>query len=97
MKRDLGVAERVELTPYDPAWTQQYEHEAEPIRRALGSYEGFTIEHIGSTAIPGMPSKPIIDIVVGVGDITSIPRPRVYSQFLIPRNIRKNGELLPHV
>jgi GrpB-like predicted nucleotidyltransferase (UPF0157 family)/ribosomal protein S18 acetylase RimI-like enzyme len=75
MKRDLGVAERVELTPYDPAWTQQYEHEAEPIRRALGSYEGFTIEHIGSTAIPGMPSKPIIDIVVGVGDITSIPRP----------------------
>jgi GrpB-like predicted nucleotidyltransferase (UPF0157 family)/GNAT superfamily N-acetyltransferase len=81
MKKTFSIAdqartsESVELAPYDPAWPETYEREAEPIRRALGSYAGFTIEHVGSTAIPGMPSKPIIDIVVGVDDIAAIPGP----------------------
>jgi GrpB-like predicted nucleotidyltransferase (UPF0157 family) len=75
MKKMLRTTESVELVPYDEAWPRAYDREAESIRRALGSYDGFTIEHIGSTAIPGMPSKPIIDIVVGVGDITAIPVP----------------------
>jgi GrpB-like predicted nucleotidyltransferase (UPF0157 family)/GNAT superfamily N-acetyltransferase len=71
----LRIAESVQLAPYDQDWPRQYEHEAELVREALGSYDGFMIEHVGSTAIPNMPAKPIIDIIVGVANIATVPRP----------------------
>ena len=50
---------------YDPAWRVLFEQESEQIRKALGA-SVLAIEHIGSTAVPELPSKPIIDLLVGV-------------------------------
>ena len=56
----------VEVVPYDPAWPGQFVEEAELLRRALAAWLVGTIEHIGSTAIPGVAAKPVIDILAGV-------------------------------
>lgn len=53
----------IRLHPYDPAWATLFEEEREQLRALLGDVP---IEHIGSTAIPGLPAKPIIDVMVGV-------------------------------
>jgi GrpB-like predicted nucleotidyltransferase (UPF0157 family) len=55
----------IPLFPYDPAWPAQYEGEAAKIRAALGA-GARVLEHIGSTSIPGMPAKPILDIILAV-------------------------------
>ena len=57
----------VTLHEYDPAWPARFEREAERIRGALGE-AAWTIEHVGSTSVPGLAAKPIIDIVVAVTD-----------------------------
>ena len=52
------------IAPYDPAWPRRFEHEKS---RLLGIFSAdHVIEHIGSTAVPGLAAKPIIDIMVGV-------------------------------
>jgi GrpB-like predicted nucleotidyltransferase (UPF0157 family) len=56
----------VEIVPYDPAWPDQFAAEAEILRRALAEWIAGPIEHIGSTAIPGLAAKPVIDIMLGV-------------------------------
>jgi GrpB-like predicted nucleotidyltransferase (UPF0157 family) len=53
------------VSDYDPAWPVLFEDESARIRNALGALV-LTVEHIGSTAVPGLPSKPIIDLLVGV-------------------------------
>jgi GrpB-like predicted nucleotidyltransferase (UPF0157 family) len=50
---------------YDPAWPTLFEQESARIKSSLGSFV-LAIEHAGSTAVPGLPSKPIIDLLVGV-------------------------------
>jgi GrpB-like predicted nucleotidyltransferase (UPF0157 family) len=56
---------QVYLAPYDPTWPAQYEAEAAKIRAALGD-GAIVLEHVGSTSIPGIPAKPIIDILLAV-------------------------------
>jgi GrpB-like predicted nucleotidyltransferase (UPF0157 family) len=56
----------VEIVPYDPAWPAMFRQEAEDLRRAIGRWLAGPIEHIGSTAIPGLGAKPVIDIMAGV-------------------------------
>ncbi|HVM98586.1 MAG TPA: GrpB family protein [Caulobacteraceae bacterium] len=58
---------QVYLAPYDPTWPAQYEGEAAKIRAALGE-AALVLEHVGSTSIPGIPAKPIIDILLAVSD-----------------------------
>jgi GrpB-like predicted nucleotidyltransferase (UPF0157 family) len=53
------------VSDYDPNWPILFEQESTRIRKALGSF-ALAIEHMGSTAVPGLPSKPIIDLLVGV-------------------------------
>ena len=53
------------LVPYDPQWPRLFEQEAARVRDLLGELVT-RIEHIGSTAVPGLPAKPIIDLLVGV-------------------------------
>ncbi|HEY5229042.1 MAG TPA: GrpB family protein [Opitutaceae bacterium] len=53
----------VEVVAYDPSWRQRFESEAADISQALGS-PVLAVHHIGSTAIPGMPAKPIVDMAV---------------------------------
>jgi GrpB-like predicted nucleotidyltransferase (UPF0157 family) len=55
------------LADYDPEWPELYQREAAKIRAALGP-GALQIEHAGSTSVPGLAAKPIIDIVVVVAD-----------------------------
>lgn len=57
----------VVLAEYDPQWPRLFEREAERIRRALHN-DALLIEHVGSTSVPGLVAKPIIDIVLAVPD-----------------------------
>ena len=62
---------RVRVLPHNPAWKRAYDADADAIARALGDIVA-AIHHIGSTAIPGIPAKPIIDILLEVGDIARL-------------------------
>lgn len=55
------------LAEYDPAWPGLFEREAARIRAALGDAARL-VEHAGSTSVPGLAAKPIIDIVLAVPD-----------------------------
>ena len=68
----LGGVEKRELViaDYDPAWPVAYEQQAARIRAALGG-QALQIEHIGSTSVPGLAAKPIIDILLTLRDITA--------------------------
>ena len=57
--------DEVVITAYDPSWPDIFAGEAEAIRQALGGTL-VEVEHVGSTAIPGLSAKPIIDILAGV-------------------------------
>jgi GrpB-like predicted nucleotidyltransferase (UPF0157 family) len=56
------------IADYDPAWPTMFETERGRIERALGSTVT-AIEHVGSTAVPGLAAKPIIDILAGVANL----------------------------
>jgi GrpB-like predicted nucleotidyltransferase (UPF0157 family) len=58
---------QIYLAPYDPGWPAQYAAEAAKIRKALGE-TALVLEHVGSTSIPGIPAKPILDILLAVAD-----------------------------
>ena len=60
------VHEEVAIVPYDPAWPKMFEDEAAFLRRKLPQDLVKRIEHFGSTAVPGLSAKPIIDILVEV-------------------------------
>lgn len=65
-----GVERRkLELRPYDACWPVRYQRERQNIQDALGQHV-LSIEHIGSTSVPGLSAKDIIDILVLVPDIT---------------------------
>jgi GrpB-like predicted nucleotidyltransferase (UPF0157 family) len=55
----------VVIVDYDPQWPRMYEEERARIRGAIGHLV-VAIEHIGSTAVPGLGAKPIIDVMVAV-------------------------------
>jgi GrpB-like predicted nucleotidyltransferase (UPF0157 family)/broad-specificity NMP kinase len=61
----LDIHEAVEVVPYDPAWPAAYQAEEARLRAALGD-QVVAIHHIGSTAVPNLDAKPIIDILVAV-------------------------------
>jgi GrpB-like predicted nucleotidyltransferase (UPF0157 family) len=53
------------LVPYDPAWPARFAAEAERVGEALGKH-AIAIEHVGSTAVPGLGGKPVLDLAVAV-------------------------------
>jgi GrpB-like predicted nucleotidyltransferase (UPF0157 family) len=60
--------DRVEIEPYDPSWPERFDREAAAIRRALGDGFAYRVVHVGSTAVPGLAAKPIIDVALEVPD-----------------------------
>jgi GrpB-like predicted nucleotidyltransferase (UPF0157 family) len=56
----------IEIVPYDPAWPSRFLEESESLRQSLVRWLVAPIEHIGSTAVPGLAAKPVIDIMAGV-------------------------------
>ena len=65
----IGGIEKWEIVvvDYDPCWPAKFRKHAEILSRALGG-KALAIEHMGSTSVPGLAAKPIIDIVVLVED-----------------------------
>ncbi len=61
------LAGPVELAEYDPEWPRRFQGLAAQIRSALGDRVRL-LEHVGSTSVPGLAAKPIIDIVLAVPD-----------------------------
>ncbi len=59
------------VVPYDPEWPQRFEEEAKRLLEALGQVV-IEIQHIGSTAVPGLAAKPTIDIAVGVSQLDDV-------------------------
>ena len=62
----------VELVDYDPEWPRLFAHEAERVRAALGD-RVLLLEHVGSTAVPGLAAKPRIDMLLVVADSADEP------------------------
>jgi len=64
----LGLPKhRVEVHAYDPEWPGLFAEEATRLKQALGNW-ALAIEHVGSTSVPGLDSKPIIDISIAIED-----------------------------
>jgi len=63
----------IKIAPYDPGWPEWFQVERTRVMAALGDLAA-AVEHSGSTAVPGMAAKPILDILVGVDDFKDTPR-----------------------
>jgi GrpB-like predicted nucleotidyltransferase (UPF0157 family) len=69
---DRTRTDPIEVVGYDPEWPALFERWRRRLRDALGSLRT-RIEHIGSTAVPGLAAKPIIDVQVSVPDVADEP------------------------
>jgi GrpB-like predicted nucleotidyltransferase (UPF0157 family) len=56
----------IHIVPYDASWPERFEAEREALAHAIGGYVTGTIEHVGSTAVPGLAAKAVLDIMAGV-------------------------------
>jgi GrpB-like predicted nucleotidyltransferase (UPF0157 family) len=61
----------IAIVPYDASWPEKYAIEAKSIREALGA-DVLRIEHVGSTSVPGLAAKDVIDIQVSVKTLQSL-------------------------
>ncbi len=69
--QDTSYDPAIRIVEYDPSWEGKFEREAAAIRSALGSV-AVRVDHVGSTSVPGLSAKPIIDINVSVPDIMAV-------------------------
>jgi GrpB-like predicted nucleotidyltransferase (UPF0157 family) len=65
------------IEPYNPHWTLKFQTEREQLAEILAPWLSGPIEHVGSTAVPGLAAKPVIDIMAGVQSLE-------YSRAAIP-------------
>jgi GrpB-like predicted nucleotidyltransferase (UPF0157 family) len=63
---ERAIHEDVATVPYDPSWPELFEEEKEHLREILPADLIRRIEHFGSTAVPGLAAKPVIDMLVEV-------------------------------
>lgn len=110
LKERNPASEDVQLVEYDPSWPRRYEEFALWLRKSIGDDIALRVEHYGSTAIPGIPAKPIIDVIVEIPSFEAA-KPRVlpvlndpcweywwYSDHLtFIRRSRLQGERTHHV
>ena len=75
MTRELAPEQmrQVVVTPYNPAWPAQFDAEAARLRALLGDLV-VAIHHVGSTSVPGLAAKPVIDIMPIVAEIEAVER-----------------------
>jgi GrpB-like predicted nucleotidyltransferase (UPF0157 family) len=71
--------EEISVVPYDPDWPRQFEQEARHLHNRLPPSLIIRIEHFGSTAVPGLSAKPVIDMLVEVSSLELV-RNRVAPQ-----------------
>jgi len=93
----LGLnRELVKLYPYNPDWAEEYKKEEKILKEYLKDFD-FLIEHVGSTSIPGLSAKPIIDIAIGVYDeeiLLAIGEVLGNAGYDILNSIEEKGEIL---
>ena len=65
------MSRNIEVVPHNPNWAAMFQAEADQLAPIFGP-EALAIEHIGSSAIPGIKAKPIIDILIAVKDIERV-------------------------
>ncbi len=63
--------EPIQLASPDPTWPARFEQERVLLEEAIGEWISGGVHHVGSTAVPGMEAKPIIDILIGVDSLQS--------------------------
>jgi GrpB-like predicted nucleotidyltransferase (UPF0157 family) len=63
--------EPVRIVPASPYWPRMFALEAEVLEQAIGRWVTGAIHHVGSTAVPGLAAKPVIDIAVGVESLAA--------------------------
>lgn len=85
------VSEDVEIRPYDPAWPELFQREASHLRSCIPANLIRRVEHFGSTAVPGLAAKPVIDLLVEVRslraareEISPVLRAQGYEYFWRP-------------
>lgn len=79
---------KLEITPYNPAWTNMFKNESQALTEVL-SAEIISIDHIGSTSVPNLYAKPIIDILITVKDISKLDN---YNNMLAEMGYEAMGE-----
>ena len=67
------VGEEIDVVPYDPAWPKLFEQERRHLLSCLPAGLIGRVEHFGSTAVPGLAAKPVVDILV---EVTSLEKTR---------------------
>ncbi|EOI3554320.1 GrpB family protein [Cronobacter dublinensis] len=63
------AARQITLENYDPAWPERFRQEADTLRATLGEII-VAVHHIGSTSVPGLAAKPVIDMLLEVTDVS---------------------------
>ena len=63
----MSTGKRIQIVDYNPQWPELFRREADRIRALLGD-RALRIEHTGSTSVPGLPAKPIVDMTLAVAD-----------------------------
>lgn len=61
--------QRVEIVDYDSRWPDRFEEQRQPVEELLAPWLAGPVEHIGSTAVPGLRAKPVIDMLAPVGSL----------------------------
>lgn len=67
----IDADEPIRVVAHDPSWASRFESERTALQLAIGDWVVGGIHHVGSTAVPGLDAKPVIDILVGVRDLPS--------------------------
>lgn len=90
--RQQAIAEGVCMHSYDPAWPQRFSEEKGRLLRLFPDHI-IEVQHIGSTAIPGLQAKPIIDLMAGVGSMEQVLQlvtPLRASEYLYLPDLNEN-------
>lgn len=72
-KKDLMIDlkkldEKIEIVSYNPSWPALFKQEAEELKKIFEPHRLVALEHYGSSSVPGLCSKPIVDILVGLDE-----------------------------
>jgi GrpB-like predicted nucleotidyltransferase (UPF0157 family) len=85
------VQEEIAIVPYDPRWPEVFRREKEHLLSCLPNDLIRRIEHFGSTAVPGLAAKPVVDVLVEVTDLRAtqarvvpVLEPQGYEYFWRP-------------
>src|SRR5829696_3097357 len=61
----------IRVLPYDPRWPVRFQHERAELEGLLAPWLSAGVHHIGSTSVPGLAAKPVIDMIAGVDDLAA--------------------------